>query len=39
MLEVITAKISYAYVPSSQIWPEYKLITASCFFSEMVIVI
>ena len=25
MLEVITAKRSYAYTPRSQIWPEYKL--------------
>ena len=31
MLEVITAKRLYAYAPRSQIWPEYKLKTASCF--------
>ena len=30
MLEVITAKRLYTYTPRSQIWPEYKLKTASC---------
>ena len=32
MLEVITSKRSYAYAQRSQIWPEYKLNTASCLY-------
>ena len=35
MLEVITAKRSWAYAPRSQIWPEYKLKAASCFLLEL----
>ena len=30
MLEVITVKDCRLYAPHSQIWPEYKLETASC---------
>ena len=31
MFEVITNNRLQAYTPRSQIWPEYKLITVSCF--------
>ena len=32
MLEVITINRLQAHTPRSQIWPKYKLITASCLF-------
>ena len=36
MLEVITAERSKAHAPRSQIWPEFKLVTASCFLKILV---